>query len=112
FGPTMKNFVFSQNPPAADEPHVEFVRCPIGEFVKELRAKPGKDIWMMGGAGLIGAFLDEGEIDEFSIHVIPVMIGEGIPLVQPRHRNVKLELLSTKPFEDGVVHLNYRVAIH
>jgi hypothetical protein len=37
------------------------------------------------------------------------MIGEGIPLVAPRHRSIPLKLLSTKRFADGVVHLNYRV---
>jgi hypothetical protein len=41
---------------------------------------------MMGGAQLIGSFLDEGEIDEFIIHMIPTFIGEGIPLIAPRHR--------------------------
>jgi riboflavin biosynthesis pyrimidine reductase len=64
---------------------------------------------MMGGGGIIASFLDEGEIDEFSIHVIPILIGEGIPLVQPRHRLIPLKVLSTKRFPDGVVHLNYRV---
>ena len=75
----------------------------------KLRARKGKNIWMMGGASIIASFLDAGAIDEFSIHVIPVMIGEGIPLVAPRHRNVLLELISTRSFSDGVVRLNYAV---
>jgi dihydrofolate reductase len=37
----------------------------------------------MVGAGIIASFLDEGEIDEFIISVVPVMIGEGIPLIAP-----------------------------
>ena len=41
---------------------------------------------MMGGGKLIASFLDAGEIDEFDIHVIPTFIGEGIPLIAPRHR--------------------------
>jgi dihydrofolate reductase len=64
---------------------------------------------MMGGAGLIGSFLDAGELDEFIIHVIPTFIGEGIPLIAPRHRSVRLSLLSTHPYKDGVVRLHYRV---
>jgi len=64
---------------------------------------------MMGGAGIIGSFLDEGEIDEFIIHVIPTFIGEGIPLVQPRHRNVALTLKSVRRFTDGVARLHYAV---
>jgi dihydrofolate reductase len=109
FGPRVKNYVFSHHPDEKPMAGYEFVKEPIPEFAKELRARPGKNIWMMGGAGLIGSFLDEGEIDEFSIHVIPVLIGEGIPLIAPRHRNVQLELLSAPVFSDGVVHLNYRV---
>ena len=129
YGPGIKNYVFSRSLTAASSPApqktfgpgVEFVNEPIKPFAQRLRAqpaaaglsagagKPRKNIFMMGGAELIAAFLDEGEIDEFSIHVIPVLIGEGIPLVAPRHRNVNLALLSTKTFPDGVVHLNYRV---
>lgn len=111
FGAKTKNYVFThsaQLPKPADL-IIEFVNEPVEEFAQKLRAQPGKDIWMMGGGEIIGSFLDAGEIDEFSIHVIPVMIGEGIPLIAPRHRFVKLALLSTKKFPDGVVHLNYRV---
>ncbi|MBI3758261.1 MAG: dihydrofolate reductase [Deltaproteobacteria bacterium] len=109
FGTKIKNYVFSRRPPEAATPGVEFVNEPIGPFAKRLRASAGKDIWMMGGAGLIASFLDAGEIDEFSIHVIPVFIGEGIPLIAPRHRLVQLALLSTRRYSDGVVHLHYRV---
>jgi len=109
FGPRVKNYAFSRNPPKKPITGVEFVTEPIAEFVARLRAQPGKDIWMMGGGELIASFLDAGLIDEFSIHVIPVFIGEGIPLIAPAHRTVPLKLLNTKKFPDGVVHLNYQV---
>jgi riboflavin biosynthesis pyrimidine reductase len=64
---------------------------------------------MMGGGGVIASFLDAGQIDGLSIHVIPVLIGEGIPLIAPGRRTVPLRLLSTRKFTDGVVHLNYVV---
>jgi dihydrofolate reductase len=64
---------------------------------------------MMGGGEIIASFLDEGEIDEFHINVVPVLIGEGIPLIQPRHRSIRLKLLSSKEFPDGVVSLRYQV---
>ena len=108
FGPGVKNYVFSRRP-QSPAPGFEFVTAPIKAFAQSLRSLPGKNIWMMGGGEIIAGFLDEGEIDEFSIHVIPIMIGEGIPLVAPRHRSIPLKLLSTRKFSDGVVHLNYRV---
>src|SRR5258708_7049156 len=109
FGPKVKHYIFSRRPPKSPPAGLEFVKKPIAAFAKRLRAEPGKDIWMMGGSELIASFLDAGEIDEFSIHVIPVFIGEGIPLIAPKHRLVQLELKSTRRFSDGVVHLNYRV---
>jgi dihydrofolate reductase len=111
-GPDMggiKNYAFSRKPPRKPAPGFEFVREPIKKFAKRLRSQEGKDIFMMGGAGIIASFLDEGEIDEFIIHVIPTFIGEGIPLVAPRNRTVPLKLLSSKKFPDGVVRLHYEV---
>lgn len=105
----IKNYVFTHHPPEKPMKGVEFVNEPIGKFAKRLRARPGKDIWMMGGGGIIASFLDAGEIDEFIIHVIPTFIGEGIPLVAPGHREVELKLLSLKDYPDGVVRLHYAV---
>jgi len=64
---------------------------------------------MMGGGEIIGSFLDEGAIDEFIITVVPTFIGEGIPLISPRHREVSLRLRSLQRFPDGVVQLHYEV---
>jgi len=106
FDPRVKNYVFTHTPPQAGPPAgVEFVTDAIQAFASRLRREKGKHIWMMGGAGIIASFLDEGEIDEFMIHVIPKFIGEGIPLVAPRHRTVPLKLLACKKFTDGVVKL-------
>ena len=110
FDTRVKNCVFTRSVPQSTAPTgVEFVSEPIKAFANRLRAKKGKNIWMMGGAGIIASFLDEGEIDEFMIHVIPKFIGEGIPLIAPRHRTVPLTLISCTKFTDGVVRLHYAV---
>lgn len=109
FDPNVKNYVFSHHPPASAPPAVEFVTEPVPAFARRLRSRRGKNVWMMGGPGLIASFLDAGQIDEFIMTVIPVFIGEGIPLVAPRHRLLPLKLLSSKNFSDGVVKLHYSV---
>lgn len=109
FDPKRKHFVFSHQPPESPHPAVRFVTEPIPGFVRKLRSQPGKNIWMMGGAGIIGSFLDACQLDEFIIHVIPIFIGEGIPLIAPRHLSLPLKLLSSKSYSDGVVQLHYRV---
>jgi len=109
FDEKVANYVFSRNPPTKAAPGVKCVAEPVKTFAQGLRAKPGKNIWMMGGGGLIASFLDAGEIDEFDIHVIPVFIGEGIPLIAPRYRDVPLRLLSTRGYPDGSVQLRYGI---
>src|SRR3954462_4540287 len=74
FDTNVANYVFSRKPPKHAEAGAQFVSGPIKKFAQRLRAAPGKQIWMMGGAGLIASFLDAGEIHEFDIHVIPVFI--------------------------------------
>src|SRR5229473_1673012 len=106
----IKNYAFSRHPPRKVARGFEFVNEPIKKFAESLRAQKGRDIWMMGGAGIIGSFLDAGEIDEFIIHVIPTFIGEGIPLIAPSRRTLPLKLLSVKKFSDGVVRLHYAVS--
>lgn len=105
-----RTIVFSRHAPPADAPAaVEFVSEPIGPFIRRLREQPGKDIWLMGGGDLIASFLDEHVIDEFVVSVAPVFIGDGIPLIARRHRQVLLELRAVERFEDGLVQTHYRV---
>ena len=105
------HYVFSRRPPPSSVPAgVQFVTQTIGAFAERVRKEAGKNIWMMGGGEIIGAFLDEGAIDEFIISVVPLFIGEGIPLIAPRHCEVPLRLRSTKAFPDGVVQVHYEVA--
>ena len=109
FDAKVRNYVFSRKPPGSAPPEVEFISEAVSSFAKRLRATPGKDIWMMGGAGLIASFLDAGEIDAFIVHVMPTFIGEGIPLIAPGRRTVSLLLKSSRHFSDGVVRLHYVV---
>lgn len=110
FDKRVKNYVFTHGPLPSDAPEgVEFVNEPIKAFTERLREQKGKHIWMMGGAGIIASFLDEGESDEFIIHVIPRFIGEGIPLIRPARRTLPLKLISCTKFPDGVVKLHYAV---
>ena len=103
-------YVFSRRPPPRSAPAgVQFVTEPIRAFAERLRKQAGKNIWMMGGGEIIGSFLDADAIDEFIITMVPTFIGEGVPLIAPRHREVPLRLLSLRRFPDGVVQLHYEV---
>jgi dihydrofolate reductase len=110
FDSTSRTFVFSrQKPPAKIPKGVEFVNEAIGPFISRLREQPGKDIWLMGGGELIASCLDEKVIDEFVVSVVPVFIGDGIPLIARRDRHVSMTLKSVERFDDGLVQLHYLV---
>lgn len=110
FGSRSRAIVFSRQPrPAGAPAGVEFASGPIGPLVRRLQEEPGKDMWLMGGGDLIASFLDEEAIDEFVVSVVPVFIGDGIPLIARRHRHVRLQLQSVQQFEDGMVQHFYRV---
>src|SRR3989442_3066964 len=96
FDPKVKNYIFSHYPPSSAAPPVEFVTEAIAAFARRLRATPGKDIWMMGGAGLIASFIHVNETDQFLIHVIPTLIGSGIPLVPTPHPEALVQLRSCR----------------
>jgi dihydrofolate reductase len=109
FGRPLRNLVFTRGSLDAVAPGFELVREPIGEFTRRLRQEPGRDVWVMGGADLIGSLLDADEVDALVLHVIPTLIGAGIPLLAPRHRLVPLALKSVKSFADGVLRVHYLV---
>lgn len=106
--PGVTNYVFSRTP--RKSALVKIVGGPVGPFAQRLRRAKGKNVWLVGGAQLIAGFLDAAEVDELVIHVIPVLIGAGIPLVAPRRRSIELRLLSTRTYKDGGVRLRYAVA--
>ena len=107
--PGLQNYVFTRKAQKNPAPNIEFVTEDVDAFVKRLRKTKGKNVWLVGGGEVIASFLDRGHVDEFIIHVMPLFIGEGIPLIQPKHRDVPLKLLKARRYSDGVVRLHYRV---
>ena len=80
FDSKARTIVFSHHPPPADAPPgVEFVNEAIGPYVSRLREQPGKDIWLMGGGGIIASFLDAQAIDESVISMVTVSSGMASP---------------------------------
>lgn len=73
-----------------------------------LAAEGATHLYIDGGV-TIQRFLSAGLIDEMTISVMPVLIGEGIPLFGPTGRDISLELLDSRGYPSGVVQSHYRV---
>ena len=107
--PGMKTFVFSRTLQQQDYPGVTVVAEKSEETVAALRAGPGKDIWLFGGGSLFRSLLDSGLVDTVEVAIVPVLLGEGIPLLAPPARQKKLHLTSHKVYKTGIVSLEYTV---
>lgn len=87
---------------------VQFYTGKLKPLVEELKSKEGKNIYCDGGAEIVNELMKHDLIDEYIISVIPVFLGGGIRLFKDGRSEQKLELLSTKSFEKGLVQLYYR----
>ena len=107
--PGVKTFVFSRTLQQQDYPGVTIVAEGVEETVAALRAEPGKDIWLFGGGSLFRSLLDAGLVDTVEVAIMPVLLGEGIPLLAPPARQKKLHLTGHKVYPTGIVSLEYTV---
>jgi dihydrofolate reductase len=95
---TQECIVFTSEPSKHDDPRVKFTNESPVHVLRELRKHKGKDIWLMGGGELIKHFHDAKLIDEYLIAIVPVTIGEGIPLFVKSDVTVKLKLSAIKEY--------------
>jgi len=105
-----RHIILSHRPPPANlDPRATFTAESATAVANRLRKSAGKDVWLMGGGKLARSFLDAGAVDEVIVHVIPVLLGEGIRLFATGMGDTELRLHETKGFADGVVRLHYEV---
>ena len=79
------------------------------DAVRDLKAQAGKDIYLMGGASLVGSMLDAGLVDELHCIVYPLLVGQARgPFDRLTHRR-ELKLLGQRQVGEGLIHLAYQV---
>ena len=101
-------YVFSRTQ-KSDDNKATFINYNLIEEVKKLKRKPGKDIWLYGGASLITTFINLGLVDEFRLSVHPIILGEGKPLFIDIKQRLNLKLVNTRKFSSGVIQLIYHL---
>lgn len=80
----------------------------LGYLIADLKSKPGKDIFIDGGAEVVHELLSQKLIDEFVISIIPIMVGDGVRLFKDGRPEQQLQLVSSRQFKSGLVQLNYK----
>jgi dihydrofolate reductase len=85
-----------------------FVTEGIEAGLEQARQAAGdRDVLLVGGANVMQQYLAAGLVDEFELHIVPILLGSGARLLE----NVgDLKLEQVRAIEaPGVTHINYRV---
>ncbi|MDR3475831.1 MAG: dihydrofolate reductase family protein [Devosia sp.] len=100
--------VFSTTLKQADWGNVRIVRGDLPGEMARLKARPGRDMVLFGGAGIAGSFLRAGLVDELSLLLSPLLQGGGKRLFEDIGGRTSLEFMGADPFDSGAVLLTYR----
>ena len=73
-----------------------------------LKAQPGKNMYVVGGATLVATLLNEGLLDELRLIVHPIALGRGQGLFSGLDKRLPLELVQAKAIASGCVVVTYR----
>ena len=101
-----RSVVFTRKRGAARDEFAEFVREPVA-FVKRLKRRPGKAIWLCGGGEIVTLLLNAGLVDEIRQFVHPVLLGEGIPIYPEGFDRTWLKARGCRKFPSGLIELTY-----
>jgi dihydrofolate reductase len=107
--PGVRNVVFSRTMRSSPDDPVEIVSAAASQFLRRLKAGPGKGICVMGGGELAKSLFDAGLIDEIDLNIHPVLLGTGIPLFLSMAKQIDLQLLECRPLKNGCVFVRYAV---
>ena len=101
------HYVLSSTLTSALWPKTRFLRGI--EDISALKQRPGKDIYLMGGARITAGLIDAGLVDELRLIVYPLIAGEGKALFATTERRRGLELRKIQQLQGGRVSLIYGI---
>jgi dihydrofolate reductase len=85
-----------------------FVTDGIESALEQARQAAGaNDVLIRGGANVVQQYLAAGLVDEFELHVVPILLGDGERLLE-KVGDLKLEQVRAVD-APGVTHIKYRV---
>ncbi len=109
--PGLDVVVFSRTLRPADYPAVSIVNSDPADSLRSLKARAGKDIWLFGGGELFRTLLKAGLVDTVEPAVVPVLLGDGIPMLPSPAVRTQLSLSGHRLYpKSGIVLLEYTVS--
>ncbi len=103
----LPHYVVSRSAQTAEWPNTRFIRSL--DDVAALKKQEGKDIYLMGGGGLVSAALEAGLVDEMRLIVYPLLAGEGPALFANANSRRPMTLEKSEQLPDGRLSLVYGI---
>lgn len=102
----LETYVFTHRPASGAPEGVQFTAQPLDQLARDLKSRPGKDIWLCGGADLARQALALDLVDKLRLTVLPILLGGGIPLFGslPAPRQLALTQVQER---NGMVECSY-----
>jgi dihydrofolate reductase len=113
FGDVMNNmqkYVVSTTLDSADAwRNSTLIRRDVVDEIRKIKDQPGKNIMTDGSSVLIHSLIEHDLVDEYALHVYPLVLGSGKRLF-PDGKRVNLKLIQSTPLPTGVVFQQYKPA--
>jgi dihydrofolate reductase len=106
--PGVNHYVFSNTLSSVGK-NYHLISGNVKEQVQKIKQQEGKDIAIFGGASLLTSLLDLHLVDEITVSIIPVLLGEGKPMVSVLKKKVWLTFLNSRSYSNGTLMVEYAV---
>ena len=106
--PGTDGYVFSRTKAGQQDENVSYVDGnDIPGFISGLKETQDRNIWLIGGGLLVQEFVRLDLIDRIELFLLPVILGEGIPLFPAPSPQRNLWLEGCRSYRSGMVQLTY-----
>ena len=102
----MKHYVFSNTLKKLEEGYI-LVNGDIKTEVEKIKRQPGKDIAVFGGAELLSSLLNLDLVDELSLAICPVLLGNGKPFFNSLEKKSNWKVNEVKHYTSGLIYITY-----
>ena len=100
-----QSYVFTHHK-ETDKQDIKFMNDDIIDSLDRWKTQPGKGIWICGGANIINQLLHAGKFDRLHISIIPIILGDGLPLFDKGKQDIPLKLIHSDS-SNGITELIY-----
>lgn len=106
---TMRKVVASSTLGSSDWHDTTVVGADLAGAVRTIKEEDGGPILVAGSRSVVRGLLDAGLVDQINLQVLPLVLGSGMRVWPETAEPVRLELVSSRALDSGVVLQSYRV---